>query len=347
MTSRRRELGFLSFVPNPYGPDHAARALDDGLRLFEHAEQLGFDIGWIRSRHFEEYPSSPLTFLAAASQRTRRIRLGTGVIPMRYEDPIRLAEDAATVDLLSGGRLELGVSSGIPQFAPILDPVFGVSGRGFANEAQHRLGRLRTALAGTAVARSGNGFMSIPSDTDLAVTPRAAGLANRVWYGPGTLAGATRTGEQGLNIQVSTLNSEETGASFAGGQAAQLRAYKRSFARATAGSGRTPRLAAGRIILPFCDPRDADAYAEFIHGYNARMQADGRPYTSSVPMRFDRVHSGEPARIVDGLLADEALNEVTEITVTLPSPGGLDAHLRTLDAVAAHIAPALGWTPAA
>lgn len=347
MTSLRRELGFLSFVPNPYGPDEAGRALADGLRLFEHAEQLGYDVGWIRSRHFEQFPSSPLTFLAAASQRTTRIRLGTGVIPLRYEDPIRLAEDAATVDLLSGGRLELGVSSGIPQFAPILDPVFGESGRGFANEAQHRLGRLRTALSGATVARSGTGFMSIPADTDLAVTPTAPGLTDRVWYGPGTLASAVRTGEQGLNIQVSTLNSEETGATFAVGQAAQLRAYKRSFAHATAGTGRTPRLAAGRIILPFCDPRDAEAYADFIHGYNARMQADGRPYRSSVGMRFDRVHSGEPARIVDDLLADVALAEVTEITVTLPAPGGLDTHLRTLDAVAEHIAPALGWAPAA
>ena len=76
------------------------------------------------------------------------------------------------------------------------------------------------------------------------------------------------------------------------------------------------------------------------------MHDDGRPHDSSVNIRFDRVHSGEPARIIDGLLADEALAEVTELTLTLPAPGGIDAHLRTLDAVAEHIAPALGWTPA-
>jgi len=346
MSSHRLELGFLSFVPNPYGPDQAGRALEDGLRLFEHAEQLGFDIGWIRVRHFEEFPSSPLTFLSAASQRTTRIRLGTGVIPLRYEDPIRLAEDAATVDLLSGGRLELGVSSGIGQFATILDPVFGESERGFSAESQHRLGRLREALAGTPVAHSGAGFMSIPADVDLTVTPASAGLGERLWYGPGTLASAIRTGEQGLDIHVSTLNAEETGVPFAAGQAAQLRAYKEAFATATAGTGRVPRLAAGRIILPFTDPRDADAYAGFTQGYASRMHDDGRPHDSSVNIRFDRVHSGEPARIIDGLLADEALAEVTELTLTLPAPGGIDAHLRTLDAVAEHIAPALGWTPA-
>ena len=174
MPAQRLELGFLSFVPNPYGPAGAARALGDAIRLFEHAEQLGFDIGWVRVRLFEQFLSSPMTLLAAVAQRTSRIRIGTGVIPLRYEDPIRLAEDAATVDLLSGGRLELGVSSGIGGFAKIFDPVFGETQRGFSDEAQHRLERLRFALAGVAVAHSGAGFMSIPADTDLTVTPAAA-----------------------------------------------------------------------------------------------------------------------------------------------------------------------------
>jgi alkanesulfonate monooxygenase SsuD/methylene tetrahydromethanopterin reductase-like flavin-dependent oxidoreductase (luciferase family) len=344
MDERRIDLGFLSFVPNPYGPAGAARALEDGIRLFEHAEQLGFDIGWIRVRHFEEFPSSPLTLLAAASQRTTSIRLGTGVIPMRYEDPIRLAEDASTVDLLSGGRLELGVSSGIPQFAPILDPVFGASEQTFSAESQARLLRLLAALRGDSVANSGAGFMSIPADVDLTVTPASPGLADRVWYGPGTLASAIRTGQQGLDIHVSTLNAEETGDSFAVGQARQLRAYTEAFASSDAAARRSPRVAVGRIILPFTDQRDAEAYAGFTRGYTDRMHDDGRPRDSSIPMRFDRVHSGEPARIIDELLADEALGQATELTVTLPAPGGIDAHRRTLEAVAVEIAPALGWT---
>ena len=347
MPERRLELGFLTFVPNPYGPGGARQALTDGIRLFTHAEQLGFDIGWVRVRHFEQFPSSPLTLLAATSQVTSRIRLGTGVIPLRYKDPIRLAEDAATVDLLSDGRLELGVSAGIPQFAPILDPVFGTSERTFAAEAQHRLQRLRNALAGDPLAHSGHGFMSIPPNADLRAMPDSPGLADRVWYGPGSLASARRTGEQGLDIHVSTLNSEETGESFSAGQATQLRAYKEAFAASEAGSRRPPRIAAGRVILPSVDPRDEAAYAAYIQGHNDRMHPDGRPRDPAVPMRFDRVHAGEPARIIDGLLADEALSEVTELTVTLPAPGGIDAHLRTLDAVAEHVAPALGWSPLA
>ena len=347
MPSHRLQLGFLSFVPNPYGARGEAKALEDGIRLFEHAEQLGFDIGWIRVRHFEEFPSSPLTLLAAIAQRTKRIRLATGVIPMRYEDPIRLAEDAATVDLLSGGRLELGLGTGIPQFASILDPVFGTSDLAFGAEAQVRLERLREALAGAPVAHSGGGFMSIPADVDLTVTPASAGLADRVWWGPGSLSSAARTGEQGLDIHVSTLNSEDTGVSFSAGQAAQLRAYKAAFAASPAAARREPRLAAGRIILPLTDPRDADAYDGFISGYNKRMRPDGRPHDSAIPMVFDAVHAGEPAAIVDELLADEALREITELTLTLPAPGGIEAHFRTLEAVATQIAPALGWSASA
>jgi alkanesulfonate monooxygenase SsuD/methylene tetrahydromethanopterin reductase-like flavin-dependent oxidoreductase (luciferase family) len=346
MPSRPLQLGFLSFVPNPYGAGAEARALEDGIRLFEHAEQLGFDIGWIRVRHFEEFPSSPLTLLAAISQRTKRIRLGTGVIPMRYEDPIRLAEDAATVDLLSGGRLELGLGTGIPQFASILDPVFGGSDRPFGTEAQERLERLRDVLAGASVAHSGTGFMSIPADADLTVTPASPGLGERVWWGPGSIGSAVSTGEQGMDIHVSTLNSEDTGVSFSQGQAAQLRAFRAAFAASPVAARREPRVAVGRIILPLTDTRDAEAYAGFIAGYNARMRPDGRPYDSAIPMVFDAVHGGEPSAIIDELRADGALAEATELTLTLPAPGGIDAHFRTLEAVARTIAPALGWTPA-
>lgn len=188
--------------------------------------------------------------------------------------------------------------------------------------------------------------MSIPADTDLIVRPHAPGLSDRLWYGAGSLASAIRTGEQGLDLHVSTLNTEETGATFSAGQAAQLRAYREAFAASDA-SGREPRVAAGRIVLPLLSREDEEAYAGFIAGYAERMYEDGRPHDASMNMRFDRVHAGEPTAIIDELLADEALDEVTELTLTLPANGGIEAHLRTLEAVAELIAPALGWQPAA
>ncbi|GAA3580930.1 LLM class flavin-dependent oxidoreductase [Klugiella xanthotipulae] len=345
MTSRTLQLGFLTFVPNDGGPEGAGQSLHDGIRLFELAEELGYHSGWVRVRHFEPFLASPMTFLAAVSQRTERIRLGTGVIPARYEDPIRLAEDASTVDLLSGGRVELGLSAGIGQLAPILDPVFGVSERPFSAEAQHRIERLRAALAGETIAHSGTGFMSVPADTNLTLSPRSPGLADRVWYGPGSVASARRTGEQGLDLHVSTLNTEETGDPFDVRQAEQIRAYREAFAHSPFGERRSGRVAVGRIVIPVLNEADAEAHNGFITAYNARMHPDGRPHDRTLPMRFSPLHTGTPEQIIESLRADAALPEIDSLIITLPAPGGAEAHQRILRVIAEDIAPHLGWTP--
>ena len=98
--------------------------MEEAIATFEYAELIGFDTGWVRQRHFDNYLASPITLLAAVSQRTERIRLGTGIVSIRYEDPIRFAEDASTADLLSGGRVELGLAGGMPGF----EAVFGEAG---------------------------------------------------------------------------------------------------------------------------------------------------------------------------------------------------------------------------
>jgi alkanesulfonate monooxygenase SsuD/methylene tetrahydromethanopterin reductase-like flavin-dependent oxidoreductase (luciferase family) len=114
-------LGFNTRVSFNSGPGGALRGLRDGIALFQAAERLGFQSGWAYQRHFDNYLSSPLPFFAAAGQYTERITLGSAVIPMRYQDPILLAEGAATTDLLIGGRLNLALSSGRTGF----EPVFG------------------------------------------------------------------------------------------------------------------------------------------------------------------------------------------------------------------------------
>ncbi|WP_432520656.1 LLM class flavin-dependent oxidoreductase [Kineococcus sp. SYSU DK006] len=347
LPDRRLDLGFLTFVPDHGGPGGPAAALRDGLRLVQHAEDLGYDSAWVRVRHHEPFLSSPMTFFAAASQLTHRIHLGTGVIPMRYEDPVRLAEDAATVDLLSGGRLELGLSNGIPPLATSLDVIHGASERGFAGEAQHRIEVLRAAIAGRPLARAAAQYMDIPAGGELLATPHAAGLSDRLWYGAGSEKTAVRAGEQGFDLQVSTLNTEETGEAFDVVQARQIRSYRMAFADTGHAGRRTARVSAGRIVLPFLDARDERAHQDFIEGYRAGMTADGRPTGESpFPVRYSPVLSGDPDTIVERLLADAALPETDGLVIVLPAEGDLTAHERVLTTVAQRIAPHLGWAAA-
>src|SRR5215207_4723794 len=106
------KLGFLT-IGSFDGADPGA-GHETTLQVIELGEQLGFDSAWVRHRHLQYGISSPVAVLAAATQRTRRIALGTAVIPLGWENPLRLAEDLATVDVLSGGRLNPGVSVGPP-----------------------------------------------------------------------------------------------------------------------------------------------------------------------------------------------------------------------------------------
>src|SRR5256714_9291505 len=120
-TATRLRLG--SLPPLPVGAD-AADSYRIALDLFPTAEQLGFDSGWVAQHHFlngsGRLPST-LTFLAAAAERTRRIQLGTAIVILPLEDPLRVAEDAAVVDTISGGRLQLGLGTGgdPPTFAAV------------------------------------------------------------------------------------------------------------------------------------------------------------------------------------------------------------------------------------
>ena len=339
-----RELGFLSFVPNHGGTAGAAAALEDGLRLFETAESLGYGTGWVRGRHFEPYLTSPMTFFAAAAQRTSTIGFGTAVLGMRYEDPVRLAEDASTVDLLSGGRVQLGISTGIAGYGPILDPVFGGSERSFRDEAEARAARLLEVLQGERLGTAGKGYESIPAGADLTLQPLSPALRDRVWWGGGSMGTAVRTAEKGLRLHCSTLNTEDTGAPFAEAQAEQIAAYRARFAELHGAGGhpeRTPEVAVGRIVVPLLDDHDRAVHEEFLTGYASGMDDEGRPLSGTPPFRFSKVLSGEPGAIVDALLADPAVTATDELVITLPANGDAAAHERILRIVAEEIAPAV------
>lgn len=105
-------LSFGHWTPSPQsGTRTAADTLLQSIDLAVAAEELGADGAYFRVHHFARQLSSP--FLAGGNRReTKRIEIGTGVIDMRYENPLYMAEDAGAADLISGGRLQLGISRG-------------------------------------------------------------------------------------------------------------------------------------------------------------------------------------------------------------------------------------------
>src|SRR3954452_12951019 len=114
-----KNIGFLSFghwTPSPQSQTRtAADALLQSIDLAVAAEELGADGAYFRVHHFARQLASPFPLLAAVGARTERIEIGTGVIDMRYENPLYMAEDAGSADLIAGGRLQLGISRGSPE----------------------------------------------------------------------------------------------------------------------------------------------------------------------------------------------------------------------------------------
>src|SRR4051794_5647989 len=173
------KLGFLTIgrfdARNP-GP-----GLEETLEVIERAESLGYDSVWLRCRHLQHGISSPIAVLAAASQRTSRIELGTAVIPLGLENPFRLAEDLATVDVLSRGRLNPGVSVGVPtHFDDIKQHLYPDSWQN-ENFTTERVDRLLHNLRGGSVSTF-EGTEGIEAYSTR-IQPHSPGLVDRLWYG--------------------------------------------------------------------------------------------------------------------------------------------------------------------
>ena len=180
-------LGFLTHLHG--SSDDPAKRYRDYVELFVAAEELGFDSVWVAQHHFDAAAGglpSPLVFLAAVAERTKRVRLGTAVLTLPLEDPLRVAEDAAELDALSGGRLELGVGSGSGS-GPETFAAFGKSFDRRREDNSAAVGVLRAALSGEQAGGTG-----------LRLHQAAPGLAGRLWQaafsrdGPATWARRAR-----------------------------------------------------------------------------------------------------------------------------------------------------------
>jgi len=335
-----RRLGFLTiglFDPADPGPGHAST-----LEIIELGERLGLDSAWLRHRHLQHGISSPVAVLAAASQRTSRIELGTAVTPLGWENPLRLAEDLATVDVLSGGRLNPGLSVGPPMHWDDVRGALYPDTAGAEDFSYARVERFLALVRGEP-ASAFSGTQGIETFSER-VEPHSPGLASRVWYGAASTRSARWAGEQGLNLLTSSVVKAEaddgSGApfDFAEIQREQIAAY-----RAAHPDGAAARVSQGLVVVPTdtATPEQVERYTAYAASRLARTaepQGPGR-------LLFAPDLVGPSEELAERLHAHAGFREVDEVAFALPFTFGHDDYVQMLTDMATRLGPALGWSP--
>jgi len=336
-----KRIGFLSFghwQPIPGSQVRTGRdALVQSVELAVAAEEIGLDGAYVRVHHFARQLASPFPLLAAMAARTRRIEVGTGVVDMRYENPLYMAEEAAATDLLSDGRLQLGVSRGSPETALRGSEAFGYvppEGSTDADLARQKAALFLAAIRGERLVDA-DPRMTGGMPGKLAVQPQSPGLAERIWWGAGTRATGEWAARQGLNLMSSTLLSEDTGVPFHQLQAEQIQRFRDSWK--AAGHSHEPRVSVSRSIFPVVTDMDRAYF-----GRDAGSQ-DQVGFLDGGPARFGKTYAGEPEHLVKELADDEAIAAADTLLLTIPNQLGVDYNAHVLDAVLRYLAPELGW----
>lgn len=337
---RRLKLGFHTRISFPTA--RAAESLRDGIELFRAGERLGYDMGWVYHRHFDNYLAAPLVFLPVVAEHTERIGLGTAIIGMRYEDPILLAEAAGTADLLAGGRLQLGLGTGMGGF----DVAFGQPPNNGRDQSQARLATFLRGIRGEKIGVVNAPVSALTPGTELVVRPTSPTLPERVWFGAGSVASARRIGTQGLRLMTSTILTGRFD-DYAAEQARVIAAYRASYAGAS-----PPRVAVSRSILPATSPELARLYATYDEERRTQGPAASRPSgalaptaSSSAEFTMSQSIHGDPSAVVEKLLADPAVATADELIAFLPPAFGLRENLRLISDIANIVGPRLGWEP--
>ncbi|WP_066514339.1 LLM class flavin-dependent oxidoreductase [Curtobacterium ammoniigenes] len=325
-------IGFLSFGHWRNVPGSRVRSASDALLqavdLAVAAEEIGVGGAYFRVHHFAPQQAAPFPLLSAIAARTSRIEIGTGVIDMRYENPLYMAEEAAATDLIAGGRLQLGVSRGSPETALAGYESFGhvpADDQTDADMARLHTAIFRRAIAGEPMANANPQMTG--QEGGLPIFPLSETLPDRIWWGAGTRATAEWTAEQGMNLMSSTLLTEDTGVPFDELQAEQIRRFRERWSEM--GWERTPRVSVSRSIIPIVDD-------ESRHYFGVRAQVEGQDqvgYLDGGLARFGRSYIGEPERLVEELRADAAAAAADTVLVTVPNQLGVDFNARLLAGV--------------
>ena len=337
-----KKIGFLSFGHWTPSSQSQARSASDvllqSIDLAVAAEELGADGAYFRVHHFARQLASPFPLLAAVGARTKRIEIGTAVIDMRYENPLYMAEDAGAADLISGGRLQLGISRGSPE--QVIDGwrYFGyqpAEGESDADMGRRHAEVFLDVLQGKGFAKPNPRPMFPNPPGLLRPEPHSEGLRERIWWGAASNATAVWAAKLGMNLQSSTLKTDETGEPFHVQQAAQIRAYRAAWKEA--GHTHEPRVSVSRSIFALVDDRDR-AYFGTDDSEDQVGFIDDK--TRAI---FGRSYAAEPDKLVEQLKQDEAIAEADTLLLTVPNQLGVAYNAHVIEALLKHVAPALGW----
>ncbi|MCH5677448.1 LLM class flavin-dependent oxidoreductase [Streptomyces gilvus] len=338
-----KKIGFLSFghwTPSPHSQTRsAADSLLQAIDLAVAAEELGADGAYFRVHHFARQHGSPFPLLAAIGARTSRIEIGTGVIDMRYENPMYMAEDAGAADLISGGRLQLGISRGSPE--QVIDGWRHFGYRPAEGETDADMARAHTevlleVLKGEGFAEPNPNPMFGNPPGLLRIEPYSEGLRERIWWGSGSDATAAWAAKLGMNLQSSTLKDDESGEPLHVQQRKQIEAYREAWR--AAGHEREPRVSVSRSIFALVDDRDRAYFGRERDSKDhvGYIDADTRAV-------FGRTYAAEPDVLVKRLAEDEAIAAADTLLLTVPNQLGVDYNAHVLESILTHVAPELGW----
>jgi alkanesulfonate monooxygenase SsuD/methylene tetrahydromethanopterin reductase-like flavin-dependent oxidoreductase (luciferase family) len=337
-----KKIGFLSFGhwSNDRGSAvrSAADVLTQSIELAEAAEDLGADGAYFRVHHFAQQLASPFPLLAAVGARTKRIEIGTGVIDMRYENPFYMVEDAGSADLISGGRLQLGISRGSPE--QVIDgwkhfgyaPAEGETDQDMARDRALTFLRL---LEGEGFAKPNPRPMFPNPPGLLRLEPHSPGLRGRIWWGAASDATAEWAGTVGMHLQSSTLKFDESGEPLHIQQTTQIRKFRAAWK--AAGHAGEPRASVSRSIFPITSDLDRMYFG------SGRPEQDQIGVIDNTRAVFGRSYVGEPDRLIEELRKDTAIAEADTLLLTVPNTLGVAYNAHVIEDILKHVAPALGW----
>jgi len=338
-----KNIGFLSFghwTPHPTSQAQTASdVLLQSIDLAVAAEELGADGAYFRVHHFARQLASPFPLLAAAGAKTSRIELGTGVIDMRYENPLYMAEDAGAADLIAGGRLQLGISRGSPEQVVDGFRYFGFD-PGEDDPSGSQMGRqhaevLLEVLKGEGFAQPSPRPMFPNPPGLLRIEPHAEGLRDRIWWGAGSDSTARWAAELGMNLMSSTLKEDESGEPFHVQQRKQIDVFREAWKEA--GHDREPRVSVSRSIFALVNDLDRAYFGQDAGSQDQIGQID------DFRAIFGRSYAAEPDQLIEQLREDEAIAAADTLLLTVPNQLGVDYNAHVLDSILTHVAPALGW----